>query len=199
MPRQASDKPRPPPPRSRDAPSARYLPEMAEAQPTSQLPPGTGPDLAGARRSLADPRPDSLADPRPYLTGRWSVARDLRDGAEHGSYEGVAEFAPDETGTGLIWDEDGEIAFGPLTGRAQRRLLVVPVGEGWEVRFSDGRPFHPLDLTAPSTTPVRHDCGNDLYLGTFDILAADAFDVTWTVTGPRKDQRIHSRYRRIGG
>ncbi|MDO8188648.1 DUF6314 family protein [Conexibacter sp. JD483] len=140
--------------------------------------------------------PVDLADPRGYLAGRWNVARELRDGGETGSFEGVAVFAPDAAGSGLVWDEEGEIAFGAMNGRAQRRLLVVPGPDGWEVRFDDGRPFHPLDLTS-APRPVRHDCGEDLYIGRFDLHAAGAFDVTWTVTGPRKDQLIVSRYRRL--
>jgi hypothetical protein len=63
------------------------------------------------------------------------------------------------------------------------------------VRFDDGRPFHPLVLRA-ARVAVAHACGEDAYEGAYVVLGPDAFDVTWRVRGPAKDQRIESRYRR---
>jgi hypothetical protein len=131
------------------------------------------------------------ADPRRYLTGRWRIERELHHGDARGRFDGVAEFTPNATG--LVWDETGELVFGGHSGTAWRRLRVIPGPVGWEVRFADGRLFHPIDLSR-SAFQVRHDCSPDLYLGRVEILAADAFDVTWIVTGPAKNQRIFSRY-----
>jgi hypothetical protein len=137
--------------------------------------------------------PVPVADLPAFLEGVWRVERDLDDGHRRGRFEGVATFS--RAGHGLVWDERGEIAFGDHRGPARRRLLLLPHGTGWEVRFEDGRPFHLLDLSA-GRCAAGHDCGADRYDGAFDVLAEDAFKVAWVVRGPRKDQRIVSRYSR---
>ena len=120
------------------------------------------------------------------LTGRWSVERRLLDRltGTTGRFEGVATFAPDGR-----WSEEGTLAFGAYRGPARRELRIAD-GMVW---FSDGRAFHPFDLSAP----VEHVCGEDRYVGEYR-LAADVLEVVWLVTGPHKDQRIESVYRRIG-
>ena len=120
------------------------------------------------------------------LIGRWSVERRLLDRltGTTGRFEGVATFAPDGR-----WSEEGTLAFGAYRGPARRELRIAD-GMVW---FSDGRAFHPFDLSAP----VEHVCGEDRYLGEYR-LAADVLEVVWLVTGPHKDQRIESVYRRIG-
>jgi len=120
------------------------------------------------------------------LTGRWSVERRLLDRltGTTGRFEGVATFTPDGR-----WSEEGTLAFGAYRGPARRELRIAD-GMVW---FSDGRAFHPHDLSAP----VEHVCGEDRYLGEYR-LAGDVLEVVWLVTGPHKDQRIESVYRRIG-
>ena len=120
------------------------------------------------------------------LIGRWSVERRLLDRltGTTGRFEGVATFTPDGR-----WSEEGTLAFGAYRGPARRELRIAD-GMVW---FSDGRAFHPFDLSAP----VEHVCGEDRYLGEYR-LAADVLEVVWLVTGPHKDQRIESVYRRIG-
>ena len=120
------------------------------------------------------------------LIGRWSIerrVRDLRTGAS-GRFHGIATITPDGR-----WVEEGALDFGPHHGPARRELRIVDR----EVRFADGRPFHPLDLTG---APVEHLCGEDRYLGRFRLLGPDALDVVWEVTGPHKHQRIDTSYRR---
>jgi hypothetical protein len=120
------------------------------------------------------------------LTGRWTVERrvlDRRTGAA-GRFHGVATFAPDGR-----WTEEGTLELGAYRGPARRELAIA---DGM-VRFADGRPFHPLDL---SGRPVEHRCGDDRYVGEYRLLGPDALEVVWDVTGPHKHQRIASSYRR---
>jgi hypothetical protein len=121
------------------------------------------------------------------LTGRWSIARrvrDLRTGTS-GGFRGVATITPDGR-----WVEEGTLEFGGYRGPARRELRIV---DG-EVRFADGRSFHTLDLTG---RPVEHRCGADRYTGELRLRGPDALDVVWEVTGPDKHQRMESAYRRI--
>jgi len=138
---------------------------------------------------------DEPLEPDAFLPGRWGVERTLRDarlGA--GTFAGTATFERDEDG-GLDWLETGRLRLGGYEGPARRRLRVAREEGAWMVRFDDGRPFHPLELRA-TACEVTHPCGADTYAGQYVVLGPDAFDVTWRVRGPAKDQRIASRYRR---
>jgi hypothetical protein len=132
--------------------------------------------------------------PDAYLPGTWAVERRMHD-AELGAgeYTGTATFAPAKVG--LAWTERGRLRLGGYDGPATRTLRIVPEDGGWAVRFTDGRLFHPLELV-PAGSRVSHPCGEDRYDGEYTVLGPDAFDVRWRVTGPRKDQRIESRYLR---
>jgi hypothetical protein len=123
---------------------------------------------------------------RAELTGRWTIERRVRDlqAGASGRFQGIATITPDGR-----WVEEGVLELGPYRGPARRELRIV----GDEVQFADGRPFHPLDL---SGAPVEHVCGDDRYVGRFRRLSADALDVVWEVTGPHKQQRIDTSYRR---
>jgi hypothetical protein len=96
----------------------------------------------------------------------------------------------------LSWDERGRMRWRGNDLEARRVLELVREAGGWEVRFDDGRPFHPLDLSTGSFAAV-HPCGEDHYEGEYRVLGDDLFEVEWRVRGPRKDQRIHTRYRRL--
>jgi hypothetical protein len=116
------------------------------------------------------------------LAGRWTVERrivDLRTG-QSGEFRGTATITAHE------WTEHGRLRFGAYDGPASRHLKI----EGNRVAFADGRPFHTL---APR---AEHRCGDDRYTAEYRVLGPDAFDVVWTVTGPNKQQRLESAYRR---
>jgi Family of unknown function (DUF6314) len=129
-----------------------------------------------------------------HLAGTWEVRRELRDAGRTGSFAGVAEFTAD--GGGLRWAETGRARFGDHEGEARRTLAIVPDGERWRVDFDDGRTFHDLDLRT-GRWAAAHDCGADRYEGLYVLETADRLVVGWRVTGPAKDQRIETRYRRL--
>src|SRR5688500_7658271 len=75
--------------------------------------------------------------------GRWLISRRIDDrlSGRPGRFEGTASLVPD--GAGLRYHEDGTLTLsaGPAFP-ATRDYLWLPDGEGIEVRFADGRPFH---------------------------------------------------------
>ena len=70
-----------------------------------------------------------------------------------------------ESDTSIRWQERGQLRHRGMTFPAARLLRFSNEGDGWQVRFSDGRLFHPW---RPGETAI-HPCGLDLYEGTFDI------------------------------
>lgn len=115
-----------------------------------------------------------------------------------GEFAGVAEFAAAPDGDEVLWHESGRLRLDAYDGPASRRLVLVPAGDAWEVRFADGSPFHDLDL-ASGRCAAAHHCGEDRYEGEVRVAGSDELVVTWDVTGPGKAQRIESRYRRRAG
>jgi hypothetical protein len=141
----------------------------------------------------------SVADPRAFLPGVWRIDREVHDARARrdGTFTGTATFLRD--GDGLSWVERGTLRMGDFVGTATRTMSVVPGREGptgpWEVRFDDGRPFHPMDLRGGSC-PVDHPCGEDHYAGWVRVEHEGLLVVSWRVTGPAKDHTILTRYTR---
>ncbi|WP_405774756.1 DUF6314 family protein [Streptomyces sp. NBC_00859] len=140
-----------------------------------------------------------VADTLGYLTGRWSVERTVHDLSQdrHGTFRGTADFTRREPGAGLRHVERGEFTWNGVTRPASREHLFEPAGDGAAfVRFTDGRPFHTLDLREGSCV-ADHPCAEDVYRGEFRVLAADSWQVVWTVRGPAKDLRLTTVHHRI--
>lgn len=140
------------------------------------------------------PRAHPVADLAAFLTGRWSVARTIND--TQGSFDGVAEIGTGNSQDSLIWHETGELELDGAEVEAYRTLLVVPDNDAWEVRFDDGRPFHPLDLRA-GRADVEHLCGPDTYRGTYLVTGAGTFCTRWHVTGPGREDVLVTAYRKL--
>lgn len=138
--------------------------------------------------------PDAV---RRYFAGAWSLTRRIVDrrASLTGHYAGEAILRPDPQG--FDYEETGEMRFGAYTGRASQsyRWDIDPAGL-LTVRFRDGRLFHELDLTIGDTA-VEHLCAADFYRGRFRLAGDDRWFSRWQVSGPRKDQLILNRYRRI--
>jgi hypothetical protein len=143
-------------------------------------------------------RPFPVADLRAFLAGRWRIVRGIEDrrAAQTGRLDGLGFWTPE--GTGLLYREDGVLRLGDFRGRAGRAYRYeFPRPGRAEVRFPDGRGFHPLDLSTGEWR-AGHRCGGDLYEGRFRAEGPLAWTVRWRVTGPRKDFVLVSRYRRAG-
>lgn len=139
-----------------------------------------------------------ISDLRAYLTGRWTLARTIRDLRQviGGTLEGTAEFTPADSG--LLYCEEGILTLGSHRGPAEQQLcFAFPLSDARaDVAFRDGRPFYQLDLSRGADA-VTHVCDPDLYEGHFLALDADRWQSVWKVTGPRKDQELLSLYTRL--
>ncbi|WGH79013.1 DUF6314 family protein [Jannaschia ovalis] len=105
-------------------------------------------------------------------------------------FAGAAEWRPE--GAWLRGVETGEIRQGGQVFAARRETLWREGPDGIEVAFGDGRPFHVIGPDGRA----HHDCAPDTYLLRYDLSAWPRWSVRWRVTGPRKDYRALTRYRR---
>lgn len=144
-----------------------------------------------------------VEDPVDFLAGSWTFERRTEErspgrATQVGHAEGVARFEPSDHGT-LAWIERGTLHLAGNSFDASRELGIVREGDGWLVRFSDGRPFHSLDLGA-GRSRVEHLCRADLYTGELSARATESgseFRTEWRVDGPAKEQWIETTYRRL--
>lgn len=125
--------------------------------------------------------------------GAWDLQRVVHhaDGRQD-RLTGQAVFT--RAGPGLEYVETGQmhLAQGGVV-QARRRYLWRSTGDQIEVLFDDGRPFHSFSTAQPNAT---HLCPPDTYKVCYDLGDWPRWQTTWTVTGPRKSYRMHSRYGR---
>ncbi|MBA2946350.1 DUF6314 family protein [Streptomyces himalayensis] len=147
------------------------------------------------------PVPDVLA----YLTGSWDVARSVRDLASgiDGTFTGTTVFGRLESSgcegecAGLVHHESGTFVWQGTPRPAERTLRFLPGDPPGTalVQFSDGRPFHDLDLRSGRHV-ADHPCSADLYRGEFTVHSAERWRTVWRVAGPAKDLLLVTEYRR---
>ncbi|QNP73734.1 hypothetical protein IAG44_32600 [Streptomyces roseirectus] len=145
-----------------------------------------------------------VADVLGYLAGEWEVERGVRDlaGGDAGEFNGTTEFRPLEGDGpleegGLLHLEGGTFRWQGVARPASRtlRFLPGPTPSAADVRFSDGRPFHGLDLSTGHHI-AEHPCVADLYRGEFSVLSPSRWRTVWRVRGPSKDLLLTTTYTR---
>jgi hypothetical protein len=132
--------------------------------------------------------------------GSWTVERaveDLRAGRQ-GRFAGAACFEP--APGGLAYAEQGTLTLdGAGSFAASRRYLWLDAGASTiEVRFADGRLFHRFyaDEDRPA---AAHDCAADRYRVRYDFRRWPRWRAEWRVSGPAKDYRLVTDFRRSVG
>lgn len=139
-----------------------------------------------------------VVDALTYLAGNWRTERTVRDLAsgDEGEFSGTTTFGRLEEG-GLLSRESGVFVWQGVPRPAERTLRFLPgrTPGTADVHFSDGRPFHHLDLTSGHHV-ADHPCAADLYRGEFSVLDADHWRTVWRVGGPAKDLLLTTHYTR---
>lgn len=137
-----------------------------------------------------------IKDLREFLLGEWTVVRQVFDRrlGVRGEFTGRAGFSGE--GDVLRYEEVGVLRFAGRSHRASRELTYTFTRpEHAEVSFSDGTPFHHLDLSRGRCC-VTYNCGADVYRGEFAVVSAAEWRSVWGVTGPRKNQVLETRFGR---
>lgn len=130
-----------------------------------------------------------------YLRGKWNVKRLIDDeltGAQS-IFTGEAVF--EGAGAELSYLETGTLEHGGTVMQATRRYLWRCEAARATVFFGSGERFHDLVLHDGQAEAV-HLCGDDHYAGAYQFAASGQWSVIWRVTGPRKDYRSTTTFRR---
>ncbi|MEM9523333.1 MAG: DUF6314 family protein [Pseudomonadota bacterium] len=126
--------------------------------------------------------------------GRWRLVRVIEDRRADaiGTLEGEAVFSV--RGGGLFYRETGTLVYAGLTPvMAERRYLWRQEGGDIVVDYETGASFHRFALRHRTPGAV-HRCAADLYRAAYDFTDWPGWRAIWTVSGPRKEYRMVSRY-----
>ncbi|QQA44287.1 DUF6314 family protein [Pelagovum pacificum] len=129
--------------------------------------------------------------------GDWSLDREVEDyrSGETSAFGGTARFRAVADGLDLI--EEGRwtrASWGALA--ASRRYIWRRDGEGIEVLYADGRPFHRFIPAGHAPVEALHHCEPDIYEVTYRFDLPDSWSAEWRVRGPAKDYLSRTIYRR---
>lgn len=126
--------------------------------------------------------------------GKWRLDRVIEDrlASQRGRFEGHARFTL--LGQALKYREEGQLRLGSGPAMAAFRDYVWrDEGGRIAVDYGDGRVFHSFD---PAEPVARHICTPDDYRVRYDFSRWPDWQAEWTVSGPRKDYTMISRYAR---
>lgn len=128
--------------------------------------------------------------------GEWRINREIveKDGAVH-RLSGSAQFSPEPDG--MLYQEDGVLLTDTGAKLTASRVYHWREGAGGRIQvvFEDGRDFHIFD--PDDTTPAAdHWCDPDTYHVSYNFAAWPQWSSMWSVSGPRKDYRMKTQYRR---
>ena len=129
----------------------------------------------------------------PDLVGRWDFRRRLVDRSAGILGRATGTLTVTAAGAGCRWREDGELAWNGRRAPISRTLGLAFIDGEWWATFADGGLFHPWRWDVV----VEHPCGHDLYRGLLRLGGdGNRLRIGWDVTGPAKQQRILTAYRR---
>ncbi|MEM6758206.1 MAG: DUF6314 family protein [Pseudomonadota bacterium] len=125
------------------------------------------------------------------FAGLWALSRVIAPvGQPEAQFKGVAAWSPGPEGR-FAYVESGVLRVpGQAEMRAERRYIWDAELNVW---FDDGRFFHTVPAAGGQ---AEHWCDPDWYRVEYRFAAWPEFEVTWTVSGPRKEYVSLSRYTR---
>uniref|UniRef100_A0A7S3FEY7 DUF6314 domain-containing protein n=1 Tax=Haptolina ericina TaxID=156174 RepID=A0A7S3FEY7_9EUKA len=156
--------------------------------------------------------PRTAAALRSYLDGAWRLEKTMKysAGGVTGTFSGGATFTPlqHETRDLLTYIEEGQAVLGPERATfTARKLLLWDFSDPMAAVFFDeaterspaaiwegARFFHHIDLEGDGPSSFIHHCTPDLYEGAFALGGPDRFELTWHISGPKKDGVIHNTF-----
>ncbi|WP_424939401.1 DUF6314 family protein [Aliiroseovarius sp. S253] len=128
--------------------------------------------------------------------GEWCIDREIveKAGVTH-RLTGTALFVAEPEG--LLYREDGVLVTATGASFAASRIYHWrEVAEGRvQVLFEDGRDFHIFDFEG-QLPAADHWCDPDMYHVSYNFGDWPQWSSVWSVSGPRKDYRMVTRYHR---
>ena len=142
-----------------------------------------------------------MTDIKKFLThmpSTWHLERMVSEGK---MFQGLAHIRPTDVRGVLGYHEEGSFAHDGATQDAYRDYIYKVKGETLDILFADPHRLEQLyvslDFAGSKMANDTHLCGDDIYAVVFEIISGNEFHTETFVSGPAKDYRLQSQYRRL--
>lgn len=132
------------------------------------------------------------------MAGTWHLERRVDMGA---AMQGLAHIRPTDVRGVYGYHEEGSFTKGDVVQEFYRDYLYKVKDKTLNILFVDQHRDDPLyvslDFSDLQTASDPYLCGDDIYAVVFEIISANEFQTETIVSGPDKDYRLMSHYRRL--
>ncbi len=138
----------------------------------------------------------------PYLPGTWHVDRQIHvRGRADSKFQGLAHIRPTDMRGTFSYHEEGRFVGEDVKIESYRDYLYKVKGGILTILFADthrmGEHYVTLDFSGGVTAEDTYLCDDDIYGHIFEIINGDHFSTETAVSGPEKDYRLITHYRRL--
>jgi len=133
-----------------------------------------------------------------HMAGTWHLDRAISEGV---SFQGLAHIRTTDVRNVYGYHEEGSFIHNATSQDAYRDYLYKVKGQTLDILFADphrtDQLYVSLDFAGTKIAHDTHVCGDDIYAVVFEIINGDHFLTETMVSGPEKDYRMISHYKRL--
>ncbi len=136
------------------------------------------------------------------LAGTWHLERQIMvKGHPESRFRGLAHIRPSDVRGRFSYSEEGHFIGERVIASGIHDYIYKIDGARLEILFADarrpGEPFITLDFKDDLIAQDTYLNGDDIYALHYEIINADHYHVDMTISGPEKDIRMVTQYRRL--
>lgn len=144
----------------------------------------------------------SPADFLSYLPGTWHIDRQINvKGQAESKFQGLAHIRPTDMRGTFSYHEEGRFVGEDVQLEGYRDYLFKVKGDTLTILFADahrmGEKYVTLDFLDGVTAQDTYLCDDDIYGLIFEIISGEYFVTETTVSGPEKDYKLITNYKRL--
>lgn len=136
------------------------------------------------------------------LAGTWHLDRQIiHQGRPQSRFRGLAHIRPSDIRGRLSYSEEGRFVGEQVDTHDPREFVYKIKDSCLEVLFADakrpGEAFMSFDFQDELIAHDTYISGEDIHASVYEIINADHYNVDTTISGPDKDLRLVTQYRRL--
>ena len=133
-----------------------------------------------------------------HMAGTWHLDRTISEGS---AFQGLAHIRTTDVRGVYGYHEEGSFIHNAASQDAYRDYLYKVKGQTLDILFADphreDQLYVSLDFAGTKIAHDTHLCGDDIYAVIFEIINGDHFLTETMVSGPEKDYRMITHYKRL--
>lgn len=136
------------------------------------------------------------------LPGTWHLERQIDvNGRPQSRFKGLAHIRPSDVRGRLSYSEEGRFIGEQISVTDASDYIYKIKGQQLEILFADakrpGELFITLEFHDELIAQDTYIAGEDIYALHYEIINGDHYNIDVTISGPEKDLRLFTQYRRL--